>query len=181
MLVKNVRLFSRNFPEIKKLYKSAFPPNETYPLEILTLMTLRKQLIFRVFYDDETLCGFIYYCLADQTIYVSYLAINDAIRGKGYGTKLINWLLETYPEKQIVLNVEPLDEKAANYDQRQKRVRFYERNGFYLTPHRLKEPGGEYATMANKGKLPTQNFKKVMSVFSWGLFDPIIEQDATVD
>ena len=55
-------------------------------------------------------------------MYVLYLAVNDKIRSKGYGTLMLKHLNEMSGNKEITLNIESLDENADNYKQRVKRL-----------------------------------------------------------
>ena len=55
----------------------------------------------------------------DKYIYVLYLAVNDRIRSKGYGTKMLNWL-KSDTDKIIVLDAESIDPSAENAQQRER-------------------------------------------------------------
>lgn len=59
----------------------------------------------------------------DKYIFVLYLAVNDRIRSKGYGTKMLDWLKHN-TDKIIVLNVEAIDPLAENAQQREKSISF---------------------------------------------------------
>jgi ribosomal protein S18 acetylase RimI-like enzyme len=61
---------------------------------------------------------------------VLYLAVDGSLRGKGYGSRVLSQIKAEKPGQRTVLNIEPLDEKAPNAEQRRKRLAFYERNGF---------------------------------------------------
>jgi hypothetical protein len=43
---------------------------------------------------------------------VLYLAIDDSLRGKGYGSRILSQIKAEKPGQRIVLNIEPLDDKA---------------------------------------------------------------------
>ena len=60
---------------------------------------------FRAFYENEQFCGVLYTTEDNKYIFVLYLAANDQIRSKGYGTKILDCLKQN-TEKVIVLNVE---------------------------------------------------------------------------
>lgn len=62
----------------------------------------------------------------NKYVFVLYLAVNDRIRSKGYGTKILDWLKQN-TEKIIVLNVEAINSSAKNALQREKRISFYNR------------------------------------------------------
>lgn len=104
--------------DVRRLMKTAFPRNELIPLWVLSILALRKSVNFRAFYDDEQFCGIMYTAENDKYIYVLYLAVNDQIRSKGYGTKMLNWL-KSDTDKIIVLDVESIDPSAENAQQRE--------------------------------------------------------------
>lgn len=57
--------------------------------------------------------------------YLMYLAVNDRIRSKGYGTQILTHLKATYPAQTLVLEIEHPDPKATNTKQRFARLQFY--------------------------------------------------------
>ena len=42
-------------------------------------------------------------------------------------------------DKEIVLDIEPLDENASNHEQREKRYHFYKKNGFKTTSYFIED------------------------------------------
>ena len=63
-------------------------------------------------------------------MYVFFLAIDPAWRSHGYGAAVLDELRKRYAGRQLVLDIEPLDSAAPNYEQRLRRKNFYLRNGF---------------------------------------------------
>ena len=124
-----------DYKEICELYRKSFPKVEQFPILLLRLMSHRKGIYSVAFYDDDTLCGFSYFLVNEETVFILFLAVNDKIRSKGYGSRILSWINENYPDRKIFLDVERLDENAANNDQRIKRIAFYERNGIFQTNH----------------------------------------------
>ena len=120
------KTFSRKLYEYKDacyLMRTAFPPNEQIPTWLLRVLAFRKNVNFRAFYDDDQFCGVLYTAEDNKYIFVFYLAVNDRIRSKGYGTKILDWLKQN-TEKIIVLNVEAINPSAENALQREKRISF---------------------------------------------------------
>ena len=58
----------------------------------LRVLAFCKSVNFRDFYDDDQFCGVLYTADDNTYIFVLYLAVNDLIRSKGYGTKILDWL-----------------------------------------------------------------------------------------
>ena len=66
----------------------------------------------------------------DKYYFILYLAVNQEMRSKGYGGEILNYAYEQDGKRNIILNVERLDQTADNYEQRLKRVSFYEKTGY---------------------------------------------------
>ena len=105
MLVdKTISRRLKEYKDVCRLMRTAFPQNEQIPMCLLRVLTLRKNINFRAFYEDDQFCGVLYTVEDNKYIFVLYLAVNDRIRSKGYGTRILNWLKQN-TEKIIVLNV----------------------------------------------------------------------------
>ncbi len=123
-----------NYKEICDFMKRVFPKEELMPMWFIRLLTLKKDYDFKVYYDNDLFVGILFTINSKDTLFVFYLAVNDKIHSKGYGSKLLQLLLDKQPEKSVTLFIETMkDKNAKNYDQRVKRLAFYERNGFVNT------------------------------------------------
>ena len=122
----------RKYKDVCRLIRTAFPQNEQLPMWLLRVLAFRKSVNFRAFYEDKQFCGILYTAEDNKYIFVLYLAVNDRIRSKGYGTKILDWLKQN-TEKIIVLNVESLNLSVQNALQREKRLSFHSRNGIFDT------------------------------------------------
>ena len=156
------------YKDVRRLMKTAFPRNELIPLWVLNILALRKSINFRAFYDDEQFCGIMYTAENDKYIYVLYLAVNDQIRSKGYGTKMLNWL-KSDTDKIIVLDVESIDPSAENAQQRERRVSFYNRNGIFHAECKFTDWGETYSVMTSDiENFDAKEFESLLSSFSFG-------------
>lgn len=140
----------RNKNEIKALYHSAFPQKERLPWSAVRLMTAMKQYDLTAYYDGDALCGFAYTLHFRDALFVLYLAVKEELRGKGYGSGILEQLKQSHPNKTIFLNIEPPDENAPNAGQRQKRLAFYRKNGFYETGYEMTEVGGTFRVLSTR-------------------------------
>ncbi len=123
-----------NYDEICDFMNRVFPKEELMPMWLIHLITLKKNYDFNVYYDGDLFVGVLFTINSEDTLFVFYIAINDTIHSKGYGSKLLHTLFDKYPNKPVSLFIETMDEKTAeNYPQRIKRLSFYERNGFIHT------------------------------------------------
>lgn len=128
-----------NNHEIKKLYKSAFPLSERAPFRFLASRAKKGKAKFFEIYDKEKFVGLTYIIEYRDTVYVFYLAIAKAMRGQGYGKKILNEIQTRYDNYRISLMIEEVVDNAENIEERKKRKMFYERNGFKNTGFKIKE------------------------------------------
>lgn len=170
--IQKVSLWAKDYKAYKALQKRAFPPEEQYPFWVLRLLVCRKGIDYLAHYENDLFCGISYTSSTDSMIYVLYLAVNDEIRSKGYGTKILNQLKEMSAGKEVTLNVEPLDEKADNYSQRVRRMEFYMRNGFHDTGYRLVDTTGEYAILSTTDNFAIKEYKKAITQIGMNLYKP---------
>ena len=98
------------------------------------------------------------------------------MRGAGCGSDILLRLKEENPEKTVVLNIEPLDERAENYEERVRRLAFYEKNGFFDTGYEIDEIGGTFRVIASKKTLDVKAYLRVFRRMSFGLWRPRIER-----
>ena len=101
------KTFSRKLYEYNDscyLMRTVFPQNEQIPMRLLRVLAFRKNVNFRAFYDDDQFCGVLYTAEDNKYIFVLYLAVNDRIRSKGYGTKILDWLKQN-TEKEFFFPV----------------------------------------------------------------------------
>lgn len=113
------------YPVFKELYGISFPIFEqrTEAQQDKAFSSLQYRLV--AYQEEDTFLGFISYWEFDTYIYVEHLAVNQSIRGKGYGSIILNkFIADT--RKIVLLEIEPvIDEVSA------ARLRFYQKCGFH--------------------------------------------------
>lgn len=167
--IKNIR----HKADIKNLYLTSFPKEERLPWRILRLMDILR-CDLTAYYDGETFCGMAVTATTEDILYVMFFAVEGSIRGKGYGSGILQYLRESNPDKTILLNVEIPDEAASNNDQRIRRMAFYEKNGFRDTGYNIREVGGVFRILSSTGKMETAAYQRVFRKLSYGLWKPTI-------
>ncbi|MDO4911972.1 MAG: GNAT family N-acetyltransferase [Lactobacillus sp.] len=163
------------------MYLKSFPPFERFKTSTLLLWSLRKKVEFSAVYDGEKFCGLTYVTYDDDTVYLLYLAVSEKLRGQGYGSKILTMLDERFPDKQIVIDIEPVVKTAKNYQQRLKRLRFYQRNGFKLTGEKLVDDDGEFVTMVSHHKFDHDAFLECVKKASLGLYKIELKETGASD
>lgn len=171
---RRVHPCQKDYDKIKKLMKTAFPKNEQMPIWLLQLLALREGVNFLAFYDGGEFAGIAHTVSTDRMIFVTYLAVNDGLRSKGYGSQILQWLKSRSRGREITLNVEPLEKNAENLSQRVRRLNFYKRNGFHDTGWLAKEPSQYFAVLSTSGRLSLGEYKRVFGRLSFGLYIPSI-------
>ncbi|QHS21690.1 GNAT family N-acetyltransferase [Virgibacillus sp. MSP4-1] len=78
-----------------------------------------------VYYKDEGEHHVMMYAEFDTFIFIDYVYVSSASRGKGIGHQLMDKLKEK--EKPIILEVEPIDYEDTDTE---KRLHFYQKEGF---------------------------------------------------
>ncbi len=123
-----------NYNEICQFMKRVFPKEELMPMWFIKLLTLKKNYEFKVYYDNDIFVGVLFTIESPDSLFIFYIAVNDEIHSKGYGSQLLQIIFDKYPSKPVTLFIETMDDQTAvNYEQRIKRLAFYERNGFFRT------------------------------------------------
>lgn len=155
---------------------SAFPDWERFSMASLLIMSLKPSVNFHALYDEQKFCGIAYYVESDETVYLTYLAVNKKMRGHGYGTKILTMLENKYPDKAIVIDIEPVVPSAKNYQQRVSRLKFYERNGFHRTDQKLKDQDGEFEALTTGKRFNKSGFVKALKQMSFGFYQFKVEK-----
>ena len=152
LIPKQVHLNDPSFKKSKELLKTAFPKKEQTPAFLLLIGTRKKTIHFVAFYDNENFVGLLYTIENDKYYFILYLAVNQEMRSKGYGREILNYVYAQAGKRNIILNVERLDTAADNYEQRLKRVSFYEKNGIYRTGYGFSTGGVDYSVLTSDKK-----------------------------
>ncbi len=130
LILERVSKKHRDIDKIKNLFNNAFPPKGKIPLWYLLYRTKLNCTEFLAIYDDDIFVGFTYVTTDNDLTLILFLAIDSNIRGKGYGTKVLDAIKKRYISNRIILEIETIDKKAKNYEQRVKRKKFYIKNGY---------------------------------------------------
>ena len=105
-----------------------------------------------------------------------YLTVDGSLRGKGYGSRALERIKAEKPGQRIVLNIEPLDEKAPNAEQRRKRLAFYERNGFSETGYVARDSSASYDALCRGPALDPEEYGRLLTRFALHLAPQKVEK-----
>ena len=147
------------------LYVDAFPPCERRDVDKwLHLIDNNKQFTVFGIYSDGNFQGFISCWEFAKFVYVEHFAVNSNARGNGIGAKSITAIKDKFALKPFVLEVEPPCD-----DLTQRRVGFYQRQGFVLSdinysqpPYRKEDDWFELKLMSTDSNFLEENSKEVI-------------------
>ena len=143
------------------LYLRAFPEEERLPWALIHLLSLRRGVDLVAWWDepadptqaastDPSALTWTVRRPGSRLLYLFYLAVDDAVRGRGLGTRLLAEPQHRHPGCSIVLDIEPVIAEADNAEQRRRRLAFYERAGFRDTGYAVLDSTGEYWTLVRE-------------------------------
>lgn len=149
---------------IKRLYYRAFPDYEQEAWLRLMFKRLFWRADFIAFYDEQRLVGFTYLVHHQEIHYLLYLAVNDQVRSRGYGSQILKQVSQMYVNDTLVLDIEQPNVNAANNHQRLRRLHFYQKNGFVLTSRLTPTDDVTYQMLSNHSAVDQA---KVDEMFAW--------------
>ncbi len=160
--------------DVKNIYFDSFPQNERLHFPMMVAMSKLWNTEFLGFYDDDTLCGFAYLAHNSKIVFVMFLAVDRAIRSKGYGSAILQDIQNEYPEKKIIISIEPCDQDVPDIELRTRRKNFYIRNGYQETGYMMKLNGTVQEIIISNGEFDKKEFRTFFAVHSNGSMWPRI-------
>lgn len=155
-----------HFEEVRDLYLRAFPDEERVPLWSLMRKTKRSGNQFLAFEDEGQFVGLTYEITEGDLTLLFFLAVNDQVRSKGYGSRILEDIRTRHAGNRVIIEIEPVDAAAENAGQREKRRAFYLRNGFEPAGFNVREQGVEYEILSAGGPVTPDDFMAIMRSYS---------------
>ena len=154
-----------DYKDFKRLFFSAFPAEERPPYFFMkwTLKCRKGELL--IAREDGCFIGFVFLVRYRDLLYFFFFAVDEDVRGMGYGSRILQFVKERNPGKRIFLAREPLDDGAENAAQRSKRREFYMKNGFVDLPVKIIEKGYCFDTMSVGGPVTAADYNDL--VINW--------------
>lgn len=120
---------SSDIAVLEKINEEAFPENER---NLITDLIDTGASVLGVYEYSEAI-GFVVVREYKDILYLAYLAVRSDSRDRGIGSAVVEELVNTYFQKQIVVEYEALDGTVYDSPARIARRNFYRRNGFRQT------------------------------------------------
>ena len=127
-MLKRVQI-TRDSPEnkaLKEIYDNAFPIEERVPYYEFFDLLDKFGGEFSAYYDGDILLGMFNALRTPKYNHGAFTAVDEKLRGKGYGQKILTDILERYKnDKPFLVDCEsPKQENAANIVIRKRRHAF---------------------------------------------------------
>lgn len=165
----------QQMPQIKRLYKRAFPRNERKPFFII-LRNQKQGNMEILSLNDGNFAGLCITMFYQDLVLLDYFAIDENIRGKGYGREALVHLRRRYQGKRFFLEIEQPEDGADNNEERIRRKRFYLENGFSETGIVVNLFGVTMELLCYDCKL---TFEEYYELYEYNLGDFIVKRNVT--
>lgn len=113
-----------------ELYEESFPLAERRKKEDHLRAHADERFFPLSAWEGEQLIGLMFFWEWDSYRYLEYLAVNPTLRGQNLGSQMLRYLRDS--EHTIILEIDPLINELSV-----RRLQFYERAGYTLTPYRF--------------------------------------------
>ncbi len=153
---KAIEKNTQEYTEFKALYHRAFPRAERVPVRFLMNKDIDATL--NACYDGKLFCGFYSTLTLGDITHILFLAVDDTLRGRGYGSVLLALISHHYPQNRIILDIEAEDPAAPNNEQRIRRKAFYEKNGYVESGIEYRWRGVPYKILIKNGTITEEEF-----------------------
>lgn len=158
---------SKSDPDIdavRELYESAFPENErgSFSALFLDFQGAEELLAAR---EGELLAGLIVMLTLEDISHILYFAVMPELRGGGYGSRILKLVRERYSGQRIIADLELPEDGVNNEPERERRIVFYEKNGYCRTEIVYRWEGEDYCIMSNGGNVTEKEFSNFWRYF----------------
>jgi len=143
--------------QVNKIYEASFSDQERLPFWLLFKSTLADSDL-TAFVDEGKVVGFTYVLHYKDCEYLYYFAVDTTLRGKGYGSQVMQDFQKLYKDKNIYFCVE----EPIELNQK-RRIEFYKRNGFVLTDMSCLGAHNEKFFIMGKGDLKKEKFDEMIA------------------
>ncbi len=165
------------FEGVWRIYESSFPPDERRSLEKQLPLFSDERYSLLAAVEDGRAIGFISCWELAGFSFIEHIAVHEASRGRGAGTRMMEEFLPG--REKVILEVE-----APRTPIQKKRVAFYGKFGFVLNPQGyIQPPYGEgkkpvhLLLMSRPARLTDAGFssaRKELHLSVYGLMEPMV-------
>lgn len=157
--LKNSDLFYKAW----ELYETSFPKIERRNINEQKQIQNDSRYKTYAYLDEDNFVGIVFYWDFDKFRFIEHFAINPSFRGKSYGSKILESLLNT--SNDVVLEIELISDEISK-----KRLRFYEKFDFkvndfkhYQVPFREEQESLELLFLSHGRILSKDEYEELYS------------------
>jgi GNAT superfamily N-acetyltransferase len=115
--------------KIYNLYRSAFPRSERKPFSMIYKMSRKGKTDVWYCTDHSSFIGLAITINGPDKILLDYFAIDDKHRNGGYGSRILEAIIERYSPMTVFGEIENVVDEGEDLELRKRRKAFYLRNG----------------------------------------------------
>ena len=139
-------------PEIRDIYrrrlKKDFPPDEVKPLSRIEASAAKGRYICYGMKDGRDILAYGFFAVTENRFLFDYFAVREDLRGTGIGSRFLRELCSSRMKDAACVLLEVDDpaaaDSAAEKALRERRVRFYRKNGLRDTGARARTFGVDF-------------------------------------
>jgi len=117
------------FAPVWEIYQHSFPLSEQRTLPHQQTALRSSDFHFMIYQEKNIIIGFIGYWEFEDYLYIEHYAINPALRGGGYGSRILRDLIR-HTQRTIILEIDEVKDELST-----RRLHFYQRLGFVMNPY----------------------------------------------
>lgn len=110
------------------------------------------------FFLAEVFCGFYATLSAGDITHILFLAVEDELRDRGYGSQMLELISDHFCRDRIILDIETPEPDAGNNAQRIRRKAFYERSGYRESGIAYRWKKVDYLILVKNGTITEAEF-----------------------
>lgn len=129
-----IRLETIDFDQVWEIMEISFPPEERRKREKQRELLEKEEYLLYGAKQEEHLLGFLAAWELGSFLFIEHFAVSPEARNSGIGHQMLQEL-QAKGHQKIVLEVELPEEELAR-----RRIRFYERNGFFFNEYPYEQP-----------------------------------------
>lgn len=181
MKITEINHHSPYLKNYREIYQASFPAKELVPFGFIRFTAQRGRSRMLALIDKEECVGMAWNISYKDIEYIFFLAIDASHQGQGYGSRFLQLLQQNDPDKRIILCIEPVIKDHPDYEQRLRRLNFYNQNGFHTAGITVTERSGRFDFLINKGNLQCDEYKALIKYVSGPFLFPFIRKKILIN
>ncbi len=171
MEIRELKQKDPEVKEVRRLYEASFPGDEKMPFRIILRMLDEHHKLYLIT-EEGKIIGFVYMYL-DTVSFLYYFAVEEHLRGKGYGTRILQMLKGIGGTEKIILEIDRVTDDMTEADESYRRLRFYEHAGYKRTGICYRFFSVDYELIADPPGYTKEEYRRLAGKI-WGSYSKFI-------